>query len=66
MFLRKYIHIALSYISEFAFECKYFNKYNTQKLELSIIPSSVCKIPCLSQKSEIRLKKITLPLKIHL
>ena len=43
MFLRKDIHIALSYNSEFAFECKYFNKYNTQKLEQSIISSRICK-----------------------
>lgn len=43
MFLRKDIHRALSYNSDFAVECKYFNKYNTQKLELSIIPAAYVK-----------------------
>lgn len=51
MFLRKDIHIALSYNSDFAFECKYFNKYKAQKLELSVISISICKISCLSQRS---------------
>ena len=50
MFLRKDIHIALSYNSEFAFECKYFNKYNTQKLEQLFLAEYV-KISCLSQRS---------------